>query len=184
MVPSPKAKDEDPTAVLSRFAPDRPFTVTPAMTRGLTPQQTSILYEESLYRKSLIRMAMRCPVHVTRTCAHCMGSGMYKGDDERMRRALNGKCPPCDGLGRVPWQPPATWACAHCYPQDEKHPDGIVFTPKRYYVCRTCWRLIEEHKFNFRTEIMTKCWQCINDEGQRIRQIDPGLLIDYSVKQQ
>lgn len=72
------------------------------------------------------------------------------------------------------------FSCRHvvhdqCPPEDHV---GIVCTVDGYYVCKTCWKLIERHKFKFEREIGTNCRLCILELAAKLKEINPELLID------
>jgi hypothetical protein len=73
-------------------------------------------------------------------------------------------------------------ACAHCLSQDPVHPEGMYYFPEHYYVCKTCFGLIERRKFDFWHNLYVSCWPCIMAESQRISLIDPGLVVDLRLK--
>jgi len=75
-------------------------------------------------------------------------------------------------------------ACAHTVHQDELHPAGLLYVPlqmykdRGFYLCRECLKLMERHKFDFYYELRFTCWYCILEEAERLRQINPHLVVD------
>jgi hypothetical protein len=74
------------------------------------------------------------------------------------------------------------FACDHCEHQDEVHPDGMIFTPYRYFICNKCYAKHQLMSLNFQYELKTRCWNCILDECMRLKNIDPKLVRDWSDK--
>lgn len=68
------------------------------------------------------------------------------------------------------------FACAHCVRQDHEHPVGMSCYELGYYLCRECEGLVERRKFDYQKELKLACELCIQDEGIRISQINPGLI--------
>lgn len=74
------------------------------------------------------------------------------------------------------------FCCRHCVDQDEVHPDGIVLMPHGFYVCQTCFNLIERKKFKHAEELVSQCHHCVQDEVDRIVARDPSLFVDLMAK--
>ena len=77
--------------------------------------------------------------------------------------------------------PRPVMACDHCEQQDEVHPKGILFMPKKYFLCRECFNLLERHRFHLGTDLKIRCRLCIKAEIIRISQINPTLCDDLSI---
>ena len=75
---------------------------------------------------------------------------------------------------------PIIFACGHCAEQDPVHPQGLVLTPYRYYLCKHCYNKHQLKTLDFNTELKTTCWNCILAEWDRIKKIDPSKLKDFS----
>jgi len=173
VIDDPKRSDQEAAReqLLRDLPPGQdPFIISKERLALLDHDTRNAVLEEQIFRQGMMRIAIACPIHDTRKCMQCIGG----------KPVTNPKviCSYCRGTGRVPQNAPMTFGCAHVARQDDLHPDGIVFTPKRYYVCKMCWSLIERKKFDFDREIMTLCWYCIEDEARRIVKIDPALLLD------
>lgn len=156
------------------------FNITEDMKNNLSWQQREALYEEWFHRQSYMRMGHPCPdvpLHNCSQCPYCAGTGTRVDPDK-----TSAPCMRCNGLGLLQDSPPITWGCKHLYPQDEVHPAGMVFVPRGYYVCKTCFKLIENKKFKFSTELVLRCYKCINTESFRLHAINPELVIDLSRK--
>jgi hypothetical protein len=157
-----------------------PFQITEDMKNNLSWQQTEALYEEWFHRQSYLRFGYPCPdvpMHNVGPCAPCQGTGVRVDPDK-----TTAPCVRCNGVGLIQEMPPITWGCKHLYPQDEVHPAGMVFIPRGYYVCKKCFNLIERKKFKFSTELVLRCYKCINAESFRLFEINPELVIDLSRK--
>jgi hypothetical protein len=167
---------------LSRLPGGRtPFEITDNLLQGLDEFDRAKVHEEWFYRNSFIRAAMRCtnkPIHDFKLCSKCVGKGVRTDPRSGMV-----KCSPCDGTGMVFEPPPMTWGCKHVYPQDEVNPVGLIFMPKRFYVCGDCRKLIERRKFKYATEVVGRCWNCIQEESWRIHKINPELVLDLNKKE-
>lgn len=172
-VPDPTPEQKQRMEELFKKLPpgNQPFVLTREEWAKLDPHTRHAVAEEQLFRQSSMRIAIACPKHKARRCVHCVG-GISISD-------MKSKCSYCKATGEVPYNAPMTFGCAHVAEQDPLKPNGIVFTPKRYYVCFDCWSLIQRKRFDFSQEIMTLCWECISEEAWRIYRIDPNLLLDY-----
>ena len=68
----------------------------------------------------------------------------------------------------------AVFACDHCVQQDPIKPDGMVFTPYKYYLCNKCYFKHRTSSLDLPRVLKTYCWNCILEEAQRINLIDPS----------
>jgi len=155
-----------------------PFTVSRERLLELDPATRNAVLEEQIFRQGQMRIAIDCPTHRTRMCVHCVPGEVNGAKVNVLLPDCKKPCPYCGGSGRVQQNAPMVFACRHVAPQDEKHPAGIVYTPKLYYVCKPCWNLIQGVRFDFGTEIITTCWFCVQAEAYRLVRIDPTLLLD------
>lgn len=157
-----------------------PFTITADMKNNLSWQQREAVYEEWFHRQSYMRFGAPCqddPRHNFNPCPYCSGTGVRVDPDK-----ISGPCVRCNGIGLMQDTPPITWGCKHLYPQDETNPAGMVFVPRGYYLCKTCFSLVERKKFKFSDELVLRCYKCINQESFRLFKINPELVIDLSRK--
>jgi hypothetical protein len=69
----------------------------------------------------------------------------------------------------------AALACEHCLIQDPVHPDGIIYIPKTFYVCKKCFFLVERRKFHVERELRMFCKDCLEWEARRLQALDPKL---------
>lgn len=168
-----ETRNETKAEILAKIPPAGPFVVPPERLAQLDADTRNAVLEEQVSRQAGLRVAIKCAKHTTRKCIRC---------ENGLTRETGEPCTFCRGVGRVPFTPPMAMGCAHVTQQDEVHPVGIVLTPKRYYVCRVCWDRIQRRRFNFASEIGTRCWQCIADEAERIRQINPTLNMDLTAE--
>jgi len=156
------------------------FEITDEIRAGLTWQQNEAVYEEWFHRQAYVRMGYPCDrvlTHNFSPCPYCQGLG------ERVSpNGARSPCARCGGVGALEDIPPITWGCKHVYPQDEMHPDGLVFHPRRYYCCKKCLDLIERKRFKFSTEMVLRCYLCINEESYRLHKINPEFVVDLTVK--
>ena len=79
-----------------------------------------------------------------------------------------------------------TMGCPHITPgtQDPVNPVGMVAMPKHYYVCKTCFQLIEKKRFKWPKEIRTCCWGCVMDFADSLLAKNPDLLVDLTAKEE
>lgn len=77
--------------------------------------------------------------------------------------------------------PKPCMCCDHCTEQDPVHPVGIVLMPKKYFLCRDCFNLLERHRFDLAYDLKIQCRKCVKKEILRISQIDPTLCDDLSI---
>ena len=75
----------------------------------------------------------------------------------------------------------AVFSCGHCKEQDQVHPDGMIFTPFKYYLCMRCYKQHMFRKLELRTKLIIDCRQCIMLEWDRVRKIDPNKVKDFLV---
>lgn len=75
-----------------------------------------------------------------------------------------------------------TMGCAHVLEskQDPVHPCGLVAMPRHYFVCKDCYRLIQQQHFNWEKEMMIQCWGCIMDFAEKLNIRNPDLLLDLT----
>lgn len=172
----PIGPDDDPLATL----PEGPFKLTADVLQGMSEQQEQVVREEWVHRQAFCKLGFHCKEqeqHNWTDCTQCNGLGRRISKD-----GVYFPCIVCSGKGSTFSMSIMTWGCRHVYPQDEVHPAGLIFTPKRYYVCKTCWKLIERKKFKFGTELGQRCWHCINEESHRLHKINPELVVDLTKK--
>jgi hypothetical protein len=74
------------------------------------------------------------------------------------------------------------FACDHCEHQDPVHPNGMIMTPYRYFLCNRCYAKHQLMSLDFAHELKTRCWNCILDEWSRIKLINPTILHDWQDK--
>lgn len=72
------------------------------------------------------------------------------------------------------------FACAHCVTQDEVHPVGIIASPFKYYLCKTCYDRHMLRRLDLGLKLQVHCHQCIIDEWNRIKRIDPTKVRDFA----
>jgi hypothetical protein len=70
------------------------------------------------------------------------------------------------------------FACQHAVHQDPIHPCGLVLVPPGFYLCRTCFGLLERKRFKLAYELFFQCHPCLRDTANRLATLDPGLFVD------
>ena len=73
----------------------------------------------------------------------------------------------------------AVFACDHCITQDPVHPVGIITTPFKYFLCMDCYHRHIFRKLDLAHKLKVYCNQCIIDEWERIKKIDPTKVRDF-----
>lgn len=73
----------------------------------------------------------------------------------------------------------AVFTCGHCKEQDPVHPDGMIFTPFKYYLCMSCYHRHMYRKLELNTKLMVECHQCVLKEWERIKKLDPTKVKDF-----
>jgi len=71
------------------------------------------------------------------------------------------------------------FACDHCVEQDPVHPVGMIFTPFKYFLCMKCYHQHMVRKLDLAYKLKAQCNQCIIDEWERIKKIDPTKVRDF-----
>ena len=74
------------------------------------------------------------------------------------------------------------FACDHCETQDPVHPNGIIFSPFKYFLCMRCYQNHMVRKLDLAHILKTRCFQCITDEIARIKAINPSLVKDFTTE--
>lgn len=93
-------------------------------------------------------------------------------------QGVNGWLPGHRGL-------PFMFACDHVIAQDKITPEGVYFIPFEkdgklgYFLCATCFRLMQAYRLNVRREVMTKCSKCVEDAVNRVIQKHPDRYFDW-----
>jgi hypothetical protein len=171
------AKQQRRDALFKQLPPGtQPFLIPIESMKGLDRDTRNALIEEQLMRAGSMRIAIDCPEHRWRPCLRC-AAGWTRAENPGDRK----RCTFCGGTGLIRRNAVMSFGCKHVSKQDAEHPSGIVFTPKRYYLCKDCWILLEAKRFDLRTEITTLCWDCVEAEAFRIARIDPDLLTDLTL---
>jgi hypothetical protein len=79
-----------------------------------------------------------------------------------------------------------TLACDHVLMQDPHNPEGVFFLPLRrgfdagYYLCKTCWGLMQKRKFNPAISVKGKCSKCVGECLERIEHVHPDRLVNLA----
>lgn len=73
----------------------------------------------------------------------------------------------------------AIFSCGHCKEQDEMHPNGMIFTPFKYYLCMRCYKQHMYRKLDLNWKLFIDCRQCIMNEWERVKKIDPSKVRDF-----
>ena len=133
--------------------------------------------------------------------------GYWEGEIQKTVGQLNG-CTPDQGLFKasaqceavnpktgnvVKCQPPKEGhmgagfvaACNHIIVQDPVNPEGAHFLPYQrggadgYFVCSTCFKLMEQRKFDLSEQVMCKCVKCILEALTEIKMKRPDRFFDH-----
>jgi hypothetical protein len=70
--------------------------------------------------------------------------------------------------------------CSHILKPDPVHPVGIKMLPSGLFLCNTCFGLRERLSFK-RKDVYVWCYDCVETECIRLRQIDPELFEDLRI---
>jgi hypothetical protein len=73
----------------------------------------------------------------------------------------------------------AVFSCGHCKEQDPVHPNGMIFTPFKYYLCNHCYDKHRVRKLDLAYKLIVDCHQCIKNEWERVKKIDPTKVRDF-----
>lgn len=79
-------------------------------------------------------------------------------------------------------------ACNHIIVQDPVNPEGVYYVPyifgdaNGYFVCATCFKLMEQKKFDHSEDVKAKCVLCISEAIEGIIRLKPDRFIDLRGK--
>lgn len=79
---------------------------------------------------------------------------------------------------------PLAISCPHVIVCDPVHPEDVFFTPFErdgrlgYYLCKTCFNLLEKKRLNIDTQTGLRCGACIEEEIIKMMSIDPAKYHD------
>jgi hypothetical protein len=76
--------------------------------------------------------------------------------------------------------PPAAFTCKHVLEQDREHPEGIIFTPGLFFLCKSCFSRFEQKKLDIQHTLVVYCRKCVIQEVSRVIQIDPAKFANLS----
>ena len=76
------------------------------------------------------------------------------------------------------------FGCFHIIHTDPVNPEQVYYvpfnrvSPNGYYLCKTCYRLLERYKLNIWREVCVKCSKCIGEAMTERVNKNPELFID------
>ena len=71
--------------------------------------------------------------------------------------------------------------CPHVLSMDPVHPEGIKMLPEGLFLCKTCFYLLERCKFK-RHMVHVWCYDCVEAECRRLKEINPELFVDLRIR--
>lgn len=81
---------------------------------------------------------------------------------------------------------PFVFACFHIIHADPESPEVVRYIPfergkpEGYYLCHTCFKLLERCKLDLQNAVCTKCSRCVGESLTNMMQKHPGRFIDLT----